>query len=185
MGDVARFLGIAAEEDSRLPPDELVERLDVILAGAVRFLRQIPLDRLDRRLPGRDRTYRELGYHVFRIAEAFLDVAAGAVLTYDYYADRPPKTMRSSEAIALYGENVRRRLRDWWETAPKSACTASVSTYFGEKSLHEVLERTAWHAGQHVRQIMMLLEQMGIAPDRPLRAADFAGLPMPEKVWDD
>ena len=29
------------------------------------------------------------------------------------------------------------------------------------------------------------LEQLGIAPDRPLGKEVFVGLPMPEQVWDD
>ena len=51
--------------------------------------------------------------------------------------------------------------------------------------MREVLDRTTWHAAQHVRQTMMILEQLGITPDTPLTADDLAGLPLPEKVWDD
>ncbi|HXW23794.1 MAG TPA: hypothetical protein VEK73_03530, partial [Xanthobacteraceae bacterium] len=57
--------------------------------------------------------------------------------------------------------------------------------YYGDVSLHDYLERTVWHSGQHVRQLVMVLGMLGIAPDRPPTAATFAGLPMPEKVWDD
>jgi hypothetical protein len=31
---------------------------------------------------------------------------------------------------------------------------------------------------------MLMLESNGIAPDRPLSAADLAGLPLPDEVWD-
>ena len=50
--------------------------------------------------------------------------------------------------------------------------------------MHEVLERTAWHAAQHTRQLALILESFGIEADRPLSAADLAGLPVPEEVWD-
>ena len=40
-------------------------------------------------------------------------------------------------------------------------------TYYGEQTLHEYLERSTWHVGQHVRQWIMLLGMAGIAPDRP------------------
>ncbi len=43
---------------------------------------------------------------------------------------------------------------------------------------------TTWHAAQHVRQVMMVLDGPDIAPERPLTAADLAGLPLPEQVWD-
>jgi hypothetical protein len=51
--------------------------------------------------------------------------------------------------------------------------------------LHEYLERTTWHSGQHVRQLVMVLEMLGIEPDKPPTSEMFTGLPMPDKVWDD
>jgi len=47
------------------------------------------------------------------------------------------------------------------------------------------MERSTWHSAQHVRQLAMVVENLGIAPDRPLTAKETAGLPLPEKVWDD
>ncbi len=32
---------------------------------------------------------------------------------------------------------------------------------------------------------MLVLEKLGITPNRPLTDPDFAGLPMPEQVYDD
>jgi hypothetical protein len=32
---------------------------------------------------------------------------------------------------------------------------------------------------------MLVLESLGIAPERPLGEADLAGLPLPEKAWDE
>jgi hypothetical protein len=52
-------------------------------------------------------------------------------------------------------------------------------------TLHEYLERTTWHSGQHVRQLVMVLEMLGIEPDKPPTSEMFTGLPMPDKVWDD
>ena len=59
-----------------------------------------------------------------------------------------------------------------------------VETYYGPQSLHEVQERATWHIAQHCRQWMMLLEMAGIAVEPPLGDVDFAGLPMPQQVWD-
>ena len=39
--------------------------------------------------------------------------------------------------------------------------------------------------GQHVRQLVMVLNLLGIEPDGPPTKETFAGLPMPDKVWDD
>jgi hypothetical protein len=75
-------------------------------------------------------------------------------------------------------------LHAWWDPKPDKSGHETVQTYYGPQLLHEVLERTTWHCGQHVRQWFMLLEMAGIAPAITLDAADFAGLPMPSSVWD-
>ena len=59
-----------------------------------------------------------------------------------------------------------------------------MQTYYGPQLLHEYLERTTWHSGQHVRQWMMLLRMAGIEPHRPLTDDAFTDLPMPSSVWD-
>jgi hypothetical protein len=45
------------------------------------------------------------------------------------------------------------------------------------------LERTTWHAAQHLRQLYSMLERMGKNPIDPLHDADFKGLPLPKEVW--
>ena len=185
IGDVAAFLGIDIDTRPNLSPSELVEKIDMILAAAQRFVGQFPQGTADQDVLDRKRTYRELSFHVFRVVEALLDSADGGELSYQYYADNPPVQMRRFGQITDYGGQIRRRLINWWDGFGDRSCQASVATYFGEKPLHEVMERTAWHAGQHVRQFMMLLEQMEIDPQSPLTSEDFKGLPMPEKVWDE
>ena len=185
IGDVAEFLELDVDTKPQLSPQELFEKYDMILGAAARHIRQIPDDQLGGKLLDRDRTYRELTYHVFRIAEALMDSANGAELTYSYYSDVPPAEMQTIEQIASFGDDVRARLNGWWDGYPHKDGTAIVDTYFGKKPLHEVLERSTWHSGQHVRQIVMAMtEFMGVTPDNPLTAEDFAGLPLPEKVWD-
>ena len=51
--------------------------------------------------------------------------------------------------------------------------------------MQEFYERTAWHAAQHARQLQLVLESIGLAPDRPLTDEDLAGLPLPTSVWED
>ena len=185
IGDVAEFLELDVDTTPQLSPQELVEKYDMILGAAARHIRQIPDDQLGGKLLDRDRTYRELTYHVFRIAEALMDTADGGELTVSYYHDNPPAEMQTIEQIASFGDDVRARLNAWWDGYSHKDGTAIVDTYFGKKPLHEVLERSTWHSGQHVRQIVMAMtEFMGVTPDNPLTAEDFAGLPLPEKVWD-
>ena len=185
VSDVVKFLGLDVDTRPQLSPAELVAKYDMILEAAARYTRQIPDDKLGGNIFDRDRTYHELTYHVFRIAEALLDTANGAELTVSYYSDKPPAEMQTVEQIANFGDEVRERLVTWWAGYPHKSGDAIVNTYFGQKPLHEILERSTWHSGQHVRQIVMAMEKlMGVKPENPLTSSDFAGLPMPEKIWD-
>jgi hypothetical protein len=60
-----------------------------------------------------------------------------------------------------------------------------MDTYFGRHPMQVVLERTAWHPAQHTRQLMLILDTLDIEPDGRLTAADLAGLPLPDKAWDN
>ena len=78
------------------------------------------------------------------------------------------------------------RINLWWtQTGEATDFTQPGKVYYGEVTLHEVLERTAWHSGQHTRQLMLTLKSIGIKPDQPLDTADFSGLPMPREIWDN
>ena len=79
---------------------------------------------------------------------------------------------------------MRGKVEAWWRADAGQIGAAIVQTYYGPQKLHEVLERSTWHIGQHTRQWMMLLDMAGIAFERPLGDADFADLPMPKQVWD-
>jgi len=187
LADVAELIGVDYDATPDLSPDELVQRLDTVLATAARLVRQIPADALEKDVRGRRRSLRQLSYHIFRIAEAFLEVTieVGETLELDHINAAAPGDMRTTEQISDYGDGLRRRLAAWWDGETDRACARTVPVYWGAQKLHHVLERTTWHPAQHVRQITSLLEEAGIAPDGALTAADLAGLPLPEQVWDD
>ena len=167
-----------------LSPDQLIARLDGFLDAAIRMIPQMPDAKLATEVPNRPRSYRVLGHHIFRIPETFLEVAHSATLTYENLTTRPPDTMRTTADIVAYGADVRQRLAAWWAAKPDKSGRDPVQTYYGPQILHEYLERTTWHVGQHVRQWNMLLGMAGIAADRPPGEPEFANLPMPSQVWD-
>jgi glutaredoxin/uncharacterized damage-inducible protein DinB len=186
LGDVVEFLGLEVEPETLLPPEILMEKLDLVLSAAVRLVRQIPAEALSQTFRNRDRPIRALAFHIFRIVEAFLEsMADGQELTYESMMREEASEGMGPEDLARYGDWVRVRAREWWESLSDRTATESVPTYFGQHTLHVVLERTVWHPAQHARQLVPLLESLGVAPDRPLSSADLAGLPLPEKVWED
>jgi hypothetical protein len=131
--------------------------------------------------PGRDRTLRQLGFHVFRLSEAFVDTREQGHLSEAWFEEQAPADMMDGAAIARYGDSVRGKLTAY--SAQPGWCDGDVSTYYGPQSTHDFMERTTWHAAQHLRQIYWFLERMGVAAEAPLTDADLEGLPIPRDVW--
>jgi hypothetical protein len=180
---VAELVGVPYTEPMRLTPAALAERLDRILAGAQRAIRQVPGDKLELKSPDRDRPVRQLAFHLFRLSRAFPDAVEQDRFPYEWLSESMPAAMRDAEAIAGYGESVRTHLSRWFETASPELFGRVINTYYGPQSAHELLERTAWHAAQHLRQLYVFLGWMGITPQEPLTEKDFEGLPLPDALW--
>jgi glutaredoxin/uncharacterized damage-inducible protein DinB len=185
LEDVSRFIG-REFAFQRLAPQALVDKWLHVLRAAQRHARQIPAAKLDERaVQSRDRSIRDLAYHVYQVPDSFLQAVEDGVedLTSVYNAP-PPAAVKNVEQIAAYGRDVEKRLENWWNGLRDKSCRQSVKTYYGERPLHELLERCTWHSAQHARQIIAVLERLGIEPQGRLTAADYAGLPMPKGLWE-
>ncbi len=180
--EIVAFLGLQEKSGPELSPVELYARLDRFMTAAIGLLPLMPNEKLHIHVPGRPRSYRALAFHLFRVVAAFLDAEQGTTLVQAAFREEPAPDADMA-AVAAYGAAVQERFRNWWAHGDTSAARM-LPTYYGAQSLHELLERTTWHSGQHVRQWMMLLEREGVSHHRPLGAADFTGLPMPQNVWD-
>ena len=178
---LAELVGAAYAERKPLSPDELGRRLDMVLAATQRALRQIPREHLGMKKPGRDRSVHQLGFHVFRLSAAFVDTREQGHLPEHVFEERAPVEMADGEAVARYGDAVRQRLRAY--QARPGWCDGQVSTYYGPQTAHDFMERTTWHAAQHLRQIYWFLDQMHVRADSPLTDRDLEGLPFPREVW--
>ncbi|HWP56651.1 MAG TPA: DinB family protein [Candidatus Acidoferrales bacterium] len=158
-----------------------------MLSAAERCIRQIPAGRLNERaIENRPRSIRQLGHHIFRIAEAFLEVAAEGAEYSLAAVNFQPKEEACTNAgeIAAYGDRVIERLKGWWAKLEDKSCRQNVKAFYGAPSLHRLLERSTWHSAQHARQLIAVLERLGIDPAARLSPADLAGLPLPEGLWE-
>ena len=188
LRDVARVAGIELGEQTMLAPAELARRIDIILTAEQRFFGQMPEEKMQGQVPGRPRSFANLAWHTFNVIDAWLElVVDGEALVLGAYNRNAPKGADSKAAILAYGADVQKRFSAWWQTqGPHLEYDEHADVYYGEQSLHDFFERTTWHAGQHTRQMMMILEDfVGVKPKDPLGPDMWAGLPMPEKVWDD
>ena len=98
-----------------------------------------------------------------------------------------PNELKDENDLYNYAEDIKLRFENWWSKEGKNFdFSKPANVYYGEVSFHEVLERTAWHSGQHCRQVELLLkEKLNIIPKVALNESLFAGLPMPSNIWDN
>ena len=179
----ASLLGIPYAVATKLAPKELARRLDVILDSTQRLVQIVPEQHLDSRPPERNRTVRNLGYHVFRLSLAFVDGMDLGEFPENWLLDQAPDELRDGAALARYGALVRGRITGWFEGASPREFERVIKVYYGPQSGHDLLERTTWHAAQHLRQLYVLADRFGITPPAPLPAHKFEGLPLPDAIW--
>ena len=181
----AKFIGSAVSAAPGLTPEELYRKYEMVFSAGQRYARQFPVERLlERVIPHRERVIRTLCYHVFRIGEAFLETWDGAEYSVKIADNEPPDSMKSGDDIARYGADVWKRYEAWWAGLEDRSLSRTLKTYYGDTNAHRVFERVTWHSAQHCRQLVAVLERMGIEPDRPLTPGDLAGLPLPDRLWE-
>ena len=180
-GALADLVGVRYEGIQRLSPRALGERLDQVLAAAGRVVSVVAPEHLVLQHPGRDRSLHQLAYHLFRLSLAFRDAMVERRLPETWLQEMAPPGLPDGPALAGYGGAVRAALRGW--LAADDAVSGTVETYYGAQGGHELLERTVWHAAQHLRQIHSLLTDAGASPAEPLDPALLEQLPLPQSVW--
>jgi hypothetical protein len=115
LADVARVAGIKWRGARILPVPDLVARLLTIQAAGQCCLTQIPEDRTGQLLPNRPRSYAQLAYHAFNIADAFLEhEMQGLPLLEGAYSRVPPPELTMQGYILRYGRDVRAAFAAWW-----------------------------------------------------------------------
>ena len=182
-----KFIGMDPSSVERLTPEQLYRKYEIVFAAGQRYARQFPPEGLKQQvIPNRPRVIRTLCYHIFRIGEAFLETWDGAEYSVKIADNEPPESMQTGDDIARYGASVWQRFEAWWAglTPEERGLSKVLKTYYGDTVAHRVFERVTWHSAQHCRQLMAVLERMGIEPDGPLTAEDLAGLPLPERLFE-
>lgn len=166
-----------------LPPLELGARLDRILACTGRLLAALPPSALDHVPQERDRSVRDLGFHVFRLSLAYVDGMDLGELRDSWLREAAPPDLVDGPALARYGALVRGRVSGWFEGAAPSEYARTIEVCYGPRNGHDLLERTASHAARHLRQLYAVAADLGVAPPEPLPTSDFEGLPLPASLW--
>ena len=179
----AALLGVAYRDATRFTPADLAARLDRVLESCQRLVERFDSERLDHVPAERKRTVRDLAFHVYRVALSFIDAVDRNELPEAWFEERAPLDLVSGPDVARYAALVRGRIAGWFEGAGGDEFRRTVITYYGPQAADELLERTVWHAGQHLRQLYVLAERLGVVPPAPLPVEALRGLPLPEAIW--
>jgi hypothetical protein len=180
---VNREMSDPAGRAPRLPPLELGARLDRILACTERLLAALPTRALDHRPPPRDRSVRDLAFHVFRLSLAYVDGMDTGRLRESWLRETAPPDLVDGAAIARYGALVRGRVSGWFEGAAPSEYARTIEGCHGPQNAHDLLEQSTSHAARHLRQLYALAADLGVTPPERMPTSDFEGLPLPASLW--
>ncbi|CAM5775344.1 hypothetical protein LMIY3S_04977 [Labrys miyagiensis] len=186
LDQVAEFVGRKAPGGDRLPPEALVRRWSDVLALARSLIADMPDELLDHRpIPGRDRTMRELAYHIYQIPDVFVRNVAGEFEDWAHFVNLPvPDDIRSREDILVFATRASADMTGWWDGLEDRDCLWTVATYYGARPAWELLERQTWHSAQHMRQFQSALEGFGLPLRRRAPPQLYDGLPMPAGLWE-
>jgi uncharacterized damage-inducible protein DinB len=179
----AALLGVEYRASVRFTPQALAGRLDRVLESTQRLIDRFDAERMSHVPEERKRTVRDLAFHVYRVALSFIDAVDRGELPETWFEERAPGDLVSGADVARYGALVRARLSGWFQGAGPDEFTRTVITYYGPQVADDLLERTVWHAGQHLRQLYVLAERLGVTAPAPLPMDAFDGLPLPEAIW--
>jgi hypothetical protein len=101
LEDVSRFVGREVELE-RLRPQALVEKWLAVLRAAQRHVVQLPAARLhERAVESRDRSIRDLAYHVYQVPDAFLQALENGVEDLTAVYNAPPHREVTNVARSL------------------------------------------------------------------------------------
>jgi hypothetical protein len=179
----AELLGVPYTTATQLPPRELARRMDHILDAAQTLIGRLDAGQLDVIPPERKRSIRDLGFHIFRVGLSFVDTMDQGHMPDSWFEERAPAEMVDGGDVARWGALVRARIAGWFEGAADAEFTRVLDIYYGPQGAHDFLERTTWHCAQHLRQLYVLAERLGVTPPTPLPTETFKGLPLPDALW--
>jgi glutaredoxin len=182
LDKVAALVGVDFTARPKLPPAALYEKLTMIHAAAQDYILLVPEGSWGVLIPKHDtRHIHDLSYHIFAVTVDFLGALEGK--EYTQAIEHVPDSISNRYDLLEFSAKVRDRAAAWFAACTPATWARTLDTNWGTLSVHDMMERTVWHSGQHTRQLIEMLETVGSPAPNPLKKSDFEGLPMPDKLW--
>lgn len=166
----------------------LGDKYETMLGAAVRAVRQLSNEQLQRHLPWRERwTLRDLMMHVLSFPElAWLSHQHGSMSTDDMQASNTRlKALQMSEEVAAYGEGVRQHLIAFLQSNDSAAFDRVVPAHYGgEVTVLELLTIILSHSTHHLKQAYWFVDHdLGISLINPATDEDLEGIATPAALF--
>jgi uncharacterized damage-inducible protein DinB len=164
----------------------LAEKYDRILSAAIRATRQLSNEQLQRQVSWRPETLRDTIVHIMSFPElAWRSHEHGSMSTEDMRACRERlRNVATAEAIARYGEGVRRDIMQFLHSGNDEAFERVVPAHYGgEVSVLELLNIILSHSTHHLKQVYWFMEnELGVKPQNPASESDMKGIFTPAQL---
>ncbi|MBI3042615.1 MAG: hypothetical protein HYY78_07285 [Betaproteobacteria bacterium] len=182
-----KLLGIGAEVPRDLNAAELLEKYRLAYDAARRAVQQIPNDMLDWATPAKERrgqTLRQIAWHLFDRPDVCMDAAKTGHFTFEdiHQYERLANNYRTTRDIVEYGDDIMARLEDFLTNQPHLLDTV-VQAYFGPRTVGQLLNMTLSGIVLRLKQTYHFMRSVGVEPKDTMREEDFAGIPVPKKLF--
>jgi hypothetical protein len=182
-----RARGIDADAPRDHPASELLEKYRAFFLSAKRAVLQIPNEELDWVTPQDERrgqTLRQLVYHLFDRPDVCMDAVRTGRYTYEmcHQYEHLANGYRTTQEIVEYADAIESRLIDFL-TNRAELTDKVVETYFGPKTVGKLLNMALVGTGLRIKQTYHFLRAIGVEPENPMREEEFAGVPVPKKIF--
>jgi hypothetical protein len=122
------------------------------------------------------------GLHLIRaIEEPDPDLDSMTHMQYESWGE-PARETGIDDLIPVMDQTVA-RIRQWWDETGGVDLGHVTSTYVGQRTTREILQRNTYALVQHTRQLMGLLRSLGIEPDGPIGDELAEGLNVPAGIF--
>lgn len=183
--ELTRLFQLSAGAAKEIADAALFAKLDKMLQAVIRAARQVPPGYLTWTTPDRNRPLKVFCYHILADPNHVVDaISTGKYdgtfkLTYKEAAEH----YEDMEAVARFGEESRKRLKDASGKLTAEALSWPIEGYAGPTNGHELLHLVLRHTAHHLRQLYAMLRTIGVEATSPLKQEDFKGIPMPKELW--
>ena len=176
---VAHLLNIPYDAEPQLSPSALKHRLVALLRWLDDFAQSCPNDLHNLKIEGRERSLWDIVEHVVEISRIYEAVAANQR---EFDASAADANSTTHYTVFLVSGEINRLI----DQIEQEQCNydKELDTYFGNATLHWVLERTTWHTAQHLRQLEDMVLHSGTVTITSLDKSLLTELPLPTSVWD-